>query len=130
MKSLANLISIFLFISSNLLSTFATDWHTFFNPNKTFIEIDGIEEVQLILLNLSADETIDTINSDFVIKSGNEQVAIIDDPDGIEFFNVAGENGKWEVNFRVKGVFLGNLFNRGNRIKNLNYDPRHYKFVC
>lgn len=109
MKSLPNLVVVLLIISINPLPSTCTDWHVFFNPNKTLIEIDGIEEVHLILSNLS-DETTDTINSNFVVKTLNEQVAVVDNPDEIEFSNVAGENDSWEAHFRVRAVFLGRLF--------------------
>lgn len=109
MKSLPNLVIVLLFISTNFLSSTCTDWHAYFDPNSTMIEIDGTEEVHLILSNL-ADETVGTINSNYVIKSQNEQVAVIDNLEEIEFFNVPGEVGSWEAHFRVRGVFLGEFY--------------------
>lgn len=73
------------------------------------MEIDATEEVHLVLSNLT-DETIDTVNSNYVIKTQNEQVAVVDNADEIEFFNVAGESGSWEANFRIRGVFLGKCY--------------------
>lgn len=70
------------------------------------IEIDATEEVHLLLSNLTG-ETIDTMNSNYVIKTENERVAVVDNPDEIEFFNVAGESGSWEARFLVRAVFLG-----------------------
>lgn len=70
------------------------------------IEIDATEEIHLILSNLS-DELIDDINSNYVIKTRNEQVAVVDNPDGIEFFKVVNESDTWEAHFHVKAVFLG-----------------------
>lgn len=111
MKSLTNLVIVLLFISSNFRSSTCTDWNAFFDPNKTMMEIDGTEEVRLVLSNLS-DETIDTINSNFVILTTNEQVAVVDNPDEIEFVSLTGESGSWEAHLRVRGVFLGKLFYR------------------
>ncbi|KAG4074417.1 hypothetical protein HA402_000396 [Bradysia odoriphaga] len=105
MKSLS-VVAVLLFVLAGIVPSFCADWEARFDPNKTIIVIDEIAEVHLILSNLSA-ETSDTVNRNFVIKSENEQVAVVDNPDEIVFRSVAGQSGQWETHFRVKGVFLG-----------------------
>lgn len=111
MKSLFNLLIVLLFTSS---PSTCIDWHAFFDPNQTHIEIDGITSVHLILSNL-VDETIETVNRNFVISTQNERVAVVDNPDGIRFVHVADEIGAWETDFHVKGVFLGKFFDYTKR---------------
>ncbi|XP_037037230.1 ileal sodium/bile acid cotransporter-like [Bradysia coprophila] len=108
MKSLGSAVAVLLLFSAGIVPSLCTDWEARFDPNKTIIVIDEIADVHLILSNLPA-ETSDTINRYFVIKSENEQVAVVDNPDEILFRNVAGESGQWETHFRVKGVFLGTV---------------------
>lgn len=109
MKPLWRAIVVLLVISANIVPSTCTNWHSHFDPNKTLMVIDEIEEVHLILSNLTA-ETSDTINRNFVIKSVDEKVAVVDNPDDIVFRNVAGQSGTWEAHFHVKGVFLGKCF--------------------
>lgn len=116
MKSLRSVIIVLSLISAIIVPSTCTDWEARFDPNRTMLVIDEIEEVHLILSNLST-ETSDTINRNFVIKSGNEQVAVVDNPDEIVFQNVAGQTDQWETHFRVKGVFLGKVSTALRNIK-------------
>ncbi|KAJ6634981.1 Solute carrier family 10 member 6 [Pseudolycoriella hygida] len=106
MKSLPKFVLVLFFTSLNLSRSTCTEWHAIFDPNRTMIEIDASEDVHLTLSNL-LDETIDSINRNYAIRTLNEKVAVVENPDDIEFVNVAGESHSWEAHFRVRGVFLG-----------------------
>lgn len=106
MKSLQKLVIALLFLQSYFHLSACADWNAFFNPNKTMIEFDTTEEIHLILTN-TTDETID---NNYVLKTQNEKVAVVDNPGQIEFSKVVGESGSWEAHFRVRGVFLGETF--------------------
>lgn len=107
MRSVLDLAAIiFLFTLSNINPSACIDWQATFHPTKTSIEIDGTERIHLILSNLTA-ETIDTINANFVIRTQDEKVAVVEQPGEIRFDHLANEGGSWETYFDLKGVFLG-----------------------